>query len=90
MGADLEAHVVDDVDVSVARELDAEVLDLEDGLRIGVRLEAVGARCPRSAFSGGKALRRASSAWASYASDGVGDELVGLAVRCCTVGVARP
>ena len=46
-GRTTKLHVVDDVHIAVARELDAKVLHLEDGRHVGVRREAVGALAPR-------------------------------------------
>ena len=77
-GADLEGHVVDDVDVAVTLELDAQVLDLEQRGLLEVGLEAIGAllldglEVVEASLQGGSLL--------SVGTARVEQELVGLAV----------
>ena len=74
MGADLEAHVVDDVDVSVARELDAEVLTSRMGGSHRCAPRSGRCACPRFP-SGRQGASPKISAWASYARTGLATSL---------------
>ena len=77
-GADLEGDVVDDVDVAVTLELDAQVVDLEQRGLLQVRLEAVGAL----AFDGLEVVEAGLQGLGllSVGATRVEQKLVGLAV----------
>ena len=73
-----EADMVDHVHVAMAGELDAQVLDFQDGRYVGAGLEAVGAR-KLGFLKGGKALVE-HVGLSGIGQRRVGDHAVGLAV----------
>ena len=83
---DLKAHVIDDVDVTVTRELDAEVLDLKHRGHLVVSRETIFALGLNGLELVEPGLQRGSLGLVGQL--GVGHETVGLAVGA-EVGVAR-
>ena len=76
--ANHEAHVIDNVDIAMARELDAQIFDFQNGRHVGVRREAVGALGFHFAQGGETVLK--FGCLSLVCQGGVGNQTVGFAL----------